>query len=89
MAHVKVDRVQQTTQSTGAGALVLDGAAIPRMFRFQDKMANGSEFWGLIENPAADEVEISYCTYNAEAITLSFAAGSSSSTGGSCPSVLV
>jgi hypothetical protein len=85
MAHVKVDRVQQTTQSTGTGALVLDPAAIPRMFRFQDKMANGSDFWGLIEHQTANEVEISLCTYNAGTITRSFATGSSSSTGGLVP----
>lgn len=85
MAHVKVDRVQQTTQSTGTGALTLDPAAIPRMFRFQDKMANGSDFWALIEHATANEFEISLCTYNAGVITRSFAVGSSSSTGGLVP----
>lgn len=85
MAHVKVDRVQQTTQSTGTGALVFDGVIPTRMRSFASAMANGSDCWVLIEHQSAAEWEISLATYNAGSITRTFASGSVSTTGGLVP----
>lgn len=85
MAHVKADRVQQTTQSTGTGALTFDGPVPTRMRAFVSVMNDGDTCWVLIENQSAGEWEISLATYNAGTITRSFVAGSASTTGGLVP----
>lgn len=63
MSHRVLDRVQETTTSTGTGALVLAGA-VTRMQSFSVAgMANGDTFWGLIEHASANEWEIALCTW--------------------------
>jgi hypothetical protein len=69
MAHKILDRVQETTTSTGAGALTLAGATT-RMLSFSaGGLAPGDTFWGLIEHASATEWEIALCTYNGATIT--------------------
>lgn len=85
MAHVKADRVQQTTQSTGTGSLVLDGPVPARMRPFESVMNNGDTCWILIEHQTSAEWEICLGTYNAGTISRSFPAGSASVTGGVVP----
>jgi hypothetical protein len=69
MAHKILDRVQETTTSTGAGALTLAGGTT-RMLSFSAAgLAPGDTFWGLIEHASAIEWEIALCTYNGATIT--------------------
>jgi hypothetical protein len=63
MALKKLDRVQETTTSTGTGGLTLAGATT-RMRAFSATMSNGDTAYCLIENQSANEWEISLCTYN-------------------------
>jgi hypothetical protein len=71
MAHRIVDRVQQTTSSTGTGALLLDGTVTKMLTFLGAGFTDGDTFRGLIENQASGvtEWEISICTYAAGAIT--------------------
>ena len=63
MSHQILDRVQETSTSTGTGALTLAGAT-SRMLSFAVAgLANGDTFWGLIEHTTAAEWEIALCTY--------------------------
>lgn len=63
------DRVQETTTSTGTGALTLAGA-VTKMRSFAGAGGvNGDAFWALIEHASAAEWEITLCTYSAGAIT--------------------
>lgn len=69
MAHKILDRVQETTTSTGSGALTLAGATT-RMLSFSAAgLIAGDTFWGLIEHASATEWEIALCTYNGSTIT--------------------
>ena len=69
MAHRIFDRVQETTTSTGAGALTLAGA-VTRMRGFVAAgFSDGDTFLGLIEHATAAEWEIALCTYSASTIT--------------------
>lgn len=69
MAHKILDRVQETTTSTGSGALTLAGATT-RMLSFSAAgLIAGDTFWGLIEHASATEWEIALCTYNGATIT--------------------
>ena len=63
MAHQVLDRVQETTTSTGSGSLAL-GGAVSKMLTFSAAgLANGDTFWGLIEHSTAAEWEIALCTF--------------------------
>jgi hypothetical protein len=84
MALKKLDRVQETTTSTGTGGLTLAGATT-RMRAFSATMSNGDTAYCLIENQSANEWEISLCTYNSGTLTRSFDSNSVSSTGGLVP----
>ena len=84
MAHVKADRVQQTTQHTGTGTLVLDGVVPTRMRSFI-RHGGRLDVLVLIEHQSAAEWEISLATYNAGTITRVFATGAVSTTGGLVP----
>jgi hypothetical protein len=64
MAHQILDRVQETTTSTGAGALTLAGATTRMLSLSAAGLANGDTFWGLIEHTTAAEWEIALCTYS-------------------------
>lgn len=64
MSHQVLDRVQETTTSTGTGALTL-GGAVSKMLSFSGAgFSNGDTFWGLIEHATANEWEISLGTYS-------------------------
>ena len=82
MAHQVLDRVQETTTSTGTGALTLAGA-VSKMLGFLDAgLSNGDTFWGLIEHATAAEWEIALCTFaSAGAGSITRAAPLKSSTG--------
>ncbi len=82
MAHRKIDRVQQASTWAGASTLALDIGPPPRMRSFASVLTNGDQCWVLIEHQTLNEWEISLATYNSGAIVRTFAAGSSSSTGG-------
>ncbi len=69
MTHRILDRVQETTTSTGSGALTLAGATSRMLGLSAAGFANGDTFWGLIEHATAAEWEIALCTYSAGAIT--------------------
>lgn len=71
MAHRILDRVQETTTSTGTGALVLAGA-VAKMLGFSAAgFTNGDTAWLLIEHTddAINEWEICLGTYSAGSIT--------------------
>jgi hypothetical protein len=64
MTHRVLDRVQETTTSTGTGALTLAGA-VTKMLSFSGAgLADGDTFWGLIEHATANEWEITLCTFH-------------------------
>ena len=82
MAHRILDRVQETTTSTGTGALTLAGATSKMLSLSGAGFANGDTFWGLIEHATAAEWEIALCTYaSAGAGSIARAAPLKSSTG--------
>ena len=82
MAHRILDRVQETTISTGTGALTLAGATSKMLSLSGAGFANGDTFWGLIEHATAAEWEIALCTYaSAGAGSITRAAPLKSSTG--------
>jgi hypothetical protein len=82
MAHRILDRVQETTTSTGTGALTLAGATSKMLSLSGAGFANGDTFWGLIEHATAAEWEIALCTYaSAGASSIARAAPLKSSTG--------
>jgi len=82
MAHRILDRVQETTTSTGTGALTLAGATSKMLSLSGAGFANGDTFWGLIEHATAVEWEIALCTYtSAGAGSIARAAPLKSSTG--------
>lgn len=64
MSHRILDRVQQTTTSTGTGALSLTGTVSKMRSLSAAGMANGDTFWGLIEHDTATEWELALCTYS-------------------------
>lgn len=63
MAHGKYDLIQETTTSTGAGALALAGA-VTRRRRFGDVLANGDTCYVFIEHGSAAEWQICLATWN-------------------------
>ena len=82
MAHRILDRVQETTTSTGTGGLTLAGATSRMLSLSGAGFANGDTFWGLIEHATAVEWEIALCTYtSAGAGSIARAAPLKSSTG--------
>ncbi len=82
MAHRILDRVQETTTSTGTGVLTLAGATSKMLSLSGAGFVNGDTFWGLIEHATAAEWEIVLCTYaSAGAGSVSRAAPLKSSTG--------
>jgi hypothetical protein len=82
MAHRILDRVQETTTSTGTGALTLAGATSKMLSLSGAGFASGDTFWGLIEHATAAEWEIALCTYaSAGAGSIARAAPLKSSTG--------
>ena len=82
MAHRILDQVQETTTSTGTGALTLAGATSKMLSLSGAGFSNGDTFWGLIEHATAAEWEIALCTYaSAGAGSVSRAAPLKSSTG--------
>lgn len=63
MAHKVFDLAQQLTTGTGTGALSL-GAVPSGMLGFEDQGAGaGDTFWGCIRHTAANEVEVTLCTF--------------------------
>jgi hypothetical protein len=64
MAHRILDRVQETTTSTGTGALTLAGATTKMLGFSAAGFSNGDTFWGLIEHATAAEWEIALCTWS-------------------------
>jgi hypothetical protein len=83
MAHIKADRVQETTASnqTGNGALIVNGATT-KMRPFGAVMASGDTCVCLIENASAAEWEVSLCTYSSGSNALTRSTVYASSTGG-------
>jgi len=63
MAHQILDRVQETTTSTGTGALTLAGAVSKMLGLAAAGFSNGDTFLGLIEHASAAEWEIALCTF--------------------------
>lgn len=63
MAHRLLDRVQETTTSTGSGSLALAGAVTKMLGFAAAGCSNGDTFWGLIEHATAAEWEIALCTF--------------------------
>lgn len=63
MAHIRADRVQETSTFTGTGAVTL-GTVPARMRAFNTVMANGDTAFVLIEHATAAEVEICLATWN-------------------------
>lgn len=82
MAHVKADRVQETTTSTGTGALTLAGATAKRI-AFSAALADTDTCVCLIEHATAAEWEISLCTFASGAGTLTRSTVYGSTNGGS------
>ena len=80
MAHYKFDLVQETSTSTGTGALTLAGA-VTRRRAFSAVLSNADTCYVLIESASAAEWEICLATYNSGGNTLSRGAVLSSSTG--------
>jgi hypothetical protein len=80
MAHYKFDLVQETSTSTGTGALTLAGA-VTRRQAFSAVLSNADTCYVLIESASAAEWEISLATYNSGGNTLSRGTVLSSSTG--------
>lgn len=80
MAHKKADLVQETSTSTGTGAMALAGAPTRRS-TFSAVLSDGDTCYVLIENAAAAEWEICLATYTAAGNTLSRGAVKTSSTG--------
>lgn len=63
MAHQKFDLVQETSTSTGTGAIALAGA-VTRRRRFGDVLSNADTCYVLIEHGSAAEWEICLATWN-------------------------
>ena len=82
MAHVKLDRVQETTTGTGTGALTMAGA-VSKFRAYSAVLANGDTCFCLIENASAAEWEVSLCTYASGGNTLTRSSAYASSNGGS------
>lgn len=61
MAHIKDDRVLETSTTTGTGNIELDGAE-DTYFTFASAMADGDTAFVVIEHETLDEVEISLVT---------------------------
>ena len=80
MAHYKFDLVQETSTSTGTGALTLAGA-VTRRRAFSAVLSNADTCYVLIESASAAEWEICLATYNSGGNTLSRGAVLASSTG--------
>lgn len=81
MTHRVLDRVQETTNTTGAGALVLAGATSKMLSFSAAGLSNGDTFWGLIEHADAAEWEIALCTYVSAGGSITRATPLKSSTG--------
>jgi hypothetical protein len=65
MTHRILDRAQETTTSSGPGALNLAGATT-RMLSFAEAgLSDGDTFLGLIEHLTAAEFELALCTFHA------------------------
>lgn len=86
MAHWVLNRVQETTISTGTGALTLAGAASKMLGFVASGVANGDTFLGLIEHATAAEWELAVCTYNSAGTTVTRAATPLKSSTGSAVS---
>lgn len=69
MAHVKADRVQESTTTTGTGALTLAGATTKHR-AFSAALADTDTCVCLIEHMSASEWEVSLCTFASGAGTL-------------------
>lgn len=82
MAHVKADRVQETTTGTGTGALTLLGA-VSKFRAFSAVLANADTCVCLIEHNSAAQWEVSLCTYASGGNTLTRSTVYASSSGGS------
>lgn len=82
MAHVKADRVQETTTSTGTGALTLAGATT-KFRAFSAALADTDTCVCLIEHASAAEWEVSLCTFASGAGTLTRSTIYASSNAGS------
>jgi hypothetical protein len=80
MAHYKFDLVQETSTSTGTGALTLAGA-VTRRKAFSAVLSNADTCYVLIESASAAEWEICLATYNSGGNTLSRGTVLASSTG--------
>lgn len=80
MAYQKFDLVQETSTSTGTGAMAL-GGAVTRRRTFSAVMSNGDTCYVLIEHGSAAEWEICLATYNTSGNTLSRGTVAASSTG--------
>lgn len=77
MTHRILDRVQETTTSTGTGALTLAGATTRMQSFVGAGFVNTDTAWVLIEHATAAEWEICLATYSAGAITRAAPLGSS------------
>jgi len=82
MAHVKSDRIQETSTGTGTGALTLAGA-VSKFRAFSAALANADTCVCLIEHNSAAEWEVSLCTYGSGGNTLTRSTIYASSNGGS------
>lgn len=81
MAHVKADRVQETTTGTGTGALTLLGA-VSKFRAFSAVLANADTCVCLIEHSSAAQYEVSLCTFGSGGNTLTRSTVYASSSGG-------
>jgi hypothetical protein len=81
MAHVKADMVQETSTSTGTGAVTLAGAVVRRR-AFSSVMANADTCHYTIEHTTANEWEVGVGTYTAAGTTLTRTTVLSSSNAG-------
>lgn len=82
MAHVKFDRVQETSTGTGTGALTLAGA-VSKFRAYSAVLSNADTCVCLIEHNSAAEWEVSLCTYASGGNTLTRSTIYASSNGGS------
>ena len=82
MAHIRADRIQETTTGTGTGALTLAGA-VSKFRAFSAVLADTDSCVCLIEHNSAAEWEVSLCTYASGGNTLTRSTVYTSSNGGS------
>lgn len=82
MAHVKSDRVQETSTGTGTGALTLAGA-VSKFRAYSAVLSDADTCVCLIEHNSAAEWEVSLCTYASGGNTLTRSTIYASSNGGS------